>query len=168
MRNFLLALLLLPMLAAIQSTVIAQSGWAVKARPDLVLVAVLAWNIASPHTESILWALIGGIAVDNLSGGPMGSTVVALLTATLLANFTSARVWQSHIMLRIIVPVAGSVLYYLVYSLVLAFSGWRADWTSALISVFLPSVAVNTALMLLLFPPARWLATRIASRTINI
>ena len=63
MRNFLLALLLLPILAAIQSTVIAQSGWAAKARPDLVLVVVLAWNIASPHAESMLWALLGGLAV---------------------------------------------------------------------------------------------------------
>ena len=98
----------------------------------------------------------------------MGATVVALLTATLLANFTSARVWQSHILLRIIVSAAGSVLYYLVHSLVLAFYGWRADWTSALVSVILPSVAVNTALMLLLFPPARWLAARITSRTIAI
>ena len=168
MRNMLLGLLLLPMLAATQSTLIAQSGWAAKARPDLVLVVVLAWNIASPHAESILWALIGGIAMDSLSGGPMGSTVLALLTATLLANFTSARVWQSHILLRIMVSVSGSVLYYLVYSIVLALSGWRADWTSALVSIFLPSVGLNTALMLLLFPPARWLATRIAPRTILI
>jgi len=165
-RNVLLALLLLPLLAAAQSTLIPQSGWAAKARPDLVLVVVLAWNLASPHAESILWALIGGLAVDALSGGPMGASVLALLAATLLANFTSARVWQSHLFLRIAVTVPGSMLYYLIYSLVLAFSGWQADWASVSVTIFLPAAALNTALMLLLFPPARWVGARIAPRTI--
>ncbi len=168
MRNVLLAVLLLPLLAAAQSTLIPQTSLAVWAKPDLVLVVVLAWNLASPHAESILWALIGGLAVDALSGGPMGTAILALLTATVLANFTSARVWESHIFLRITVAVAGSVLYYLVYSLVLTFFGWRANWISALVSIFLPTAALNTGLMLLLFPPARWLATRISPRHIGM
>jgi hypothetical protein len=58
------------------------------------------------------------------------------------------------------------VLYYLVYSLVLAFSGWRADWASVIVTIVLPATALNTALMLLLFPPARWVGARIAPRTI--
>ena len=165
MRNVLFALLLLPLLAAAQSTLIPLLGWVAKARLDLVLVVVLAWNLASPHAESILWAFIGGLAMDALSGGPMGTTVMALLTATVLANFMSARVSESHIFLRIAVAVAGSVLYYLVYSIVLAFSGWQVDWISALASILLPASALNTALMLLLFPSARWLANRIAPRT---
>ncbi len=168
MRNILLSLLLLPLLAAAQSTLIPQLDWAAKPRPDLVLVVVLAWNLASPRAESILWALIGGLAVDALSGGPMGANVLALLAATLLANFTSAHVWQSHLFLRIAVTVAGSVLYYLVYSLVLAFSGWRADWASVFVTIFLPAAALNTAIMLLLFPPARWVGARIGPRTINM
>ncbi len=167
MRNVLLALLLLPLLAAAQSTLIPQLAWVAKARPNLVLVVVLVWNLASPQAESILWAFIGGLAVDALSGGPMGATVLALLTATVLTNFTSARVWESHIFLHITVAIAGTVLYYLTYSLVLVFSGWGAHW-STLISIFLPASALNTALMLLLFPPARWLASRIAPRTMGM
>lgn len=165
MRNVLLALLLLPVLAAAQSSLIPLSGWLTNARPDLVLVMVLVWNLASPHAESILWALIGGLAVDTVSGGPMGATVMALLTATMLANFMSARFWESHIFLRIAVAVAGSVLYYLVYSVILAFSGWQLDWISALASILLPASALNTVLTLLLFPSTRWIASRIAPRT---
>lgn len=168
MRNLLLALLLLPLLAAIQSTLIPAWGWAARAKPDLVLVVVLAWNLASPHANSMLWALIGGLAVDALSGGPMGASVLALLAASTLANFTSARVWESHIFLRIAVAVSGSVLFYLIYSLVLTFSGWRTDWMSALVSIFLPTATLNTVLMLVLFPAARWLADRIAPRTIGM
>ena len=168
MRNVLLALLLLPLLAAAQSTLIPQTIWFIRVKPDLVLVAVLAWNLASPHAESILWALIGGLAIDAISGGPMGATIVALLAATVLANFTSARVWASHIFLRIAVAVSGSILYYLVYSIVLVFSNWGDNWGNTLINMLLPATALNTILMLLVFPSARWLTTRISPRSIGI
>lgn len=164
----MLALLLLPLLAAIQSTLVPGWGWAERAKPELVLVVVLAWNLANPRASSLAWALVGGLSVDSLSGGPMGASVLALLSASALANFTSARVWDSHILLRIAVATSGSVTFYLIYLIVLTLSGWRTDWMSTLASIILPAVTLNTILMLLLFPPARWLADRIEPRTIGM
>ena len=168
MRNVVLALLLLPLLATVQSTLIPHTIWSIGAKPDLVLVAVLAWNLASPQAENILWALIGGLAIDTLSGGPMGATILALLAATVLANFTSERVWASHVFLRMAVAASGSILYYLVYSIVLMFSNWEGYWGNTLINIFLPSIALNTILMLIVFPTTRWIATRISPQSMGI
>lgn len=168
MRNVLLGLLLLPLMAAAQSTLIPQSGWLAIANPDIVLIVVLAWNLASPHTASILWAPIGGLVLDALSGGPMGTNVMALIISTMLANFTSSRVWESHILLRITVSVLASMLYYAVHGLVLVLSGWSTDLMNEIVRSILPITALNTVLLLILFPVAKWLSNRVTPRTIGM
>ncbi|MEZ4636134.1 MAG: rod shape-determining protein MreD [Caldilineaceae bacterium] len=41
-------------------------------RPDLVLLAVLAWTLFNGGYSGIVWAFVGGLWMDVLSGGPMG------------------------------------------------------------------------------------------------
>jgi len=168
LRNIIIALLLLPLLAILQSTLLPYFSWHSKIKLDLVLVIVLSWNLVYPNRESILWALIGGLMMDSLSGSHMGTSVTALVTASLIANLGSSRVWSSHIILRISVAIAGSIIYYLVYFLLLATTGWRTDWTNLPIDNLLRSIPINVLLMMLILPPARWLALRITRQDVDI
>ena len=106
--------------------------------------------------------------MDSLSGSHMGTSVTALATASLIANLGSSRVWSSHIILRISVAIAGSIIYYLVYFLLLATTGWRTDWTNLPIDNLLRSIPINVLLMMLILPPARWLALRITRQDVDI
>lgn len=61
-------------------------------KPDLVLVLAVVIAMAVGFEESIVWALIGGLLLDVLSGRPLGATALGLLLVTgmaaLIARFT--------------------------------------------------------------------------------
>ncbi len=167
MRNIIIGLLVLPLLAILQSTLLPYFSWYSIFKLDLVLVAVLSWNLVYPNIEGMLWALIGGLIMDSLSGAHMGTSITALVIASLIANSWGSRIWSSHIILRISVAIAGSIIYYLVYFLLLATTGWRTDWTNLPIDNLLRSIPINVLLMMLILPPARWLALRITQEGID-
>lgn len=167
MRNIIIGLLVLPLLAILQSTLLPYFSWYSIFKLDLVLVAVLSWNLVYPNIEGMLWALIGGLIMDSLSGAHMGTSITALVIASLIANSWGSRIWSSHIILRILAAVAGSTMYYLVYLLLLATTGWSADWTDIPIDNLLPSIAINVMIMILILPIVRWLALRITQEGID-
>ena len=168
MRNIIIALLVLPLLAILQSTLLPYFSWYAVFKVNLVLVTVLSWNLAYPHTEGILWALIGGLMLDSLSGSHMGTSIIALCIASLTTNWAGSHAWSSHIILRLFTSISGIIIYYLIYVLLLAVTGWSADWTSLPINHLLPSTIINTLAMILIFPIVRWLSSRITRQGINI
>ena len=142
MRNIIIGLLVLPLLAILQSTLLPYFSWYSIFKLDLVLVAVLSWNLVYPNIEGMLWALIGGLIMDSLSGAHMGTSITALVIASLIANWWGSRIWSSHIILRLFTSISGIIIYYLIYVLLLAVTGWSADWTSLPINHLLPSTII--------------------------
>ena len=49
------------------------------ARPNLVVLVAASWSIAATPAEAVWWAFWGGLAVDLLSGGPLGASALAAL-----------------------------------------------------------------------------------------
>jgi rod shape-determining protein MreD len=49
------------------------------ARPNLVILAAASWAVAAGAREAVWWAFLGGVAVDLLSGGPLGASALAAL-----------------------------------------------------------------------------------------
>ena len=168
MRNIILGLLVIPFLAIFQSTLLPYLNFHDKFKLDLVLVIVLSWNLAYPDSESLLWALLGGLMLDALSGTHMGINIIALTMASLIANLAGSRVWSTHIILRISVGITGTVIYYLVYFLLLTTTGWKTDWANIPIENFVRSIIINVFVIILILPTARWLAVTITKRSIDI
>jgi len=168
LRNIILGLLVIPLLAIFQSTLLPYLNFHGKFNLDLVLIIVLSWNLAYPESESLLWALLGGLMLDALSGAHMGTNIISLTLASLIANLAGIRVWSTHIILRISVGITGTIIYYLVYFLLLTITGWRTDWANLPIENFVGSIIINVFVMILILPSARWLAVKITQRTIDI
>jgi len=159
LRNIIVALLVLPLLAILQSTLLPYFSWYAVFKVNLVLVTVLSWNLVYPHTEGVLWALIGGLMMDSLSGSHMGTSIIALCIASLIANWAGSRAWSSNIILRLFTSISGIIIYYLIYLLLLATTGWSADWTSIPINHLLPSTIINALATILILPILRWLSS---------
>ena len=168
MRNIIIALLVLPLLAILQSTLLPYFSWYSIFKLDLVLVAVLSWNLVYPNVEGMLWALIGGLIMDSLSGAHMGTSIIALCIASLIANWAGSHGWSNHIILRLFTSISGIIIYYLIYLLLLATTGWSADWTSIPINHLLPSTTINAFATILIFPIVRWLSSRITRQGIYL
>ena len=167
MTPLLLGIGLLPLAALLQSSVLPQLPFPAL-RPDLMLVIVLAWNLARSHRDGLLWAFAGGLMLDTFSAGPFGALLLALFVVCLAANFIGTPLWDANPLLPLLGTVAGVALYHAIYLGVLLLWGWQLDWRSAASSVVLPAVFLDTALMLLAYPLARRIARRIAAPQVSL
>ncbi len=123
--------------------------------PDLVLVAVISWTILRGPTEGLVWAIIGGIGLDLLSGGPFGVMTIALVITSLLASLGYGRVFGGYLILPLALTFPLSLVYYLTYTLLLSVLNEPIAWLPALTSVILPASVMNIVAMLFLFPLLR-------------
>ena len=128
--------------------------------PDLVLVAVIGWTLLRGPGEGLVWALIGGLALDLLSGGPFGATTVALVIASLLASLGYGRVFGGYLTLPLALTFPLSLAYYLVYTLILSVLKEPIAWIPALADIILPASVLNIAAMVFIYPLLRLLHRR--------
>lgn len=152
--------MLLPILAVGQTTVAIHFEWA-GGRSNLLLVTVLAWNLVSRDVGGLLWAFVGGLSLDALSGGPLGASVLALLFVSFIGYIIGGHIWATHWVLPLMAVTLASLIYHLVYLCVLTISGWPVNWVTAITNTTLPSAALNFLLMIPVYPGMRWVAKRI-------
>lgn len=144
---YLIGLPLLVLAAVAQSAALAH--WRLlNGGADLVLLLALSWTLAGDWRGGMVWAFVGGLCLDLLSGGPIGAATPGLVLMAYLASLTEGRFWRSHILLPLAAVLFGSVGFHLIQLFVLNASGFRLDVPSALWRTVLPSTLINTALML--------------------
>lgn len=102
--------------------------------PHLVLVFGVIWVIAGRLEAALVWALVGGLALDVLGQRPLGSSAFALLIAIGLASVIGGLLDR----VRIVAPVVAAAIASPVYSMLLLVA------TSALTAATLSSAALNT------------------------
>jgi rod shape-determining protein MreD len=121
------------------------------AQPHLVFVLAVISTVAAGLDSGLVWAFVGGIALDTLAQRPLGSTAFALLIAVGLTSLLA----RSLARLRPIVAIIATALLSVVYSmtLVLLFSVLRppAALTDPL-RIVLPSVLYDVVVAAVLGP----------------
>ena len=135
---------------------------------DLVLLLSLNWTLVGEWRGGPLWALMGGICLDLLSGGPFGASALGLVLVAYLASLSEGRFWSSHVLLPLASVLLGTVVYHVVYLAVLAATGHSVSWVPSLSQVTLPTVLLNTLLMLPVFHFARWLHSALYPATVSL
>lgn len=126
-------------------------------RPNLMLLVVLAWTMIRGIDEGLIWAFVGGLILDLLSGGPLASIALALLAAAYLAGQSLVEGMGSEAVRLVILTVLGATVYHLALLFILDWSGRTMDWGFSLLHVAGPSVLVNGVLAPFLLPLMRWL-----------
>jgi len=141
---------------------LAQTVWLSRvslwgARPDLMLLTVLAWAVIRGMDEGMVWGLIGGLIVDLFSGGPLGATALALLAAAFLTGQPWGQGIGSPIMRLLLLAFAAGLVYHLVLLAVLAWTGYGVEWGPAILRVAGPSALLNAVLAPFVQRPLKWL-----------
>ena len=106
------------------------------AQPHLVFVLTVVATVAAGLDTGLVWAFVGGIALDTLGPRPLGTTAFALLITVGLTSLLARLLAR----IRPIVAIIATALLSLVYSMTLAF----------LFSVLRPSAALPDPLRILL------------------
>jgi rod shape-determining protein MreD len=97
------------------------------AQPHLVFVMAVVWTVAVGLDSGLVWAFVGGLALDTLAQRPLGSTAFALL----IVVGATAVICRSLARIRPVVAIIATLLLSLVYSmtLILLFSVLRPPST---------------------------------------
>lgn len=138
-------------MAAILESTITQYLRVGDAQPHLVFVLAVVTTVAAGIDSGLVWAFVGGLALDTLAQRPLGSTAFALLV-TVGATSVLAR---SLIRIRPIVAVVATAVLSLVYSMTLVslFSVLRPPAAlSDPLSIVLPSVLYDVIVATFLGP----------------
>jgi len=126
-------------------------------KPDLVLLMVISWSLLRGAQEGVIWALIGGMGLDLLSGAPFGTSTVALVALSLLAGMGELSVFRTHITLPLIATLIATLAYDLFFLLLLHMQGCSIAWTDSLNKVVLPSTLFNVLLAPFVYKALYWL-----------
>ena len=70
-------------LAALVQSTAANRLAIVGVKPDLVLLLILIGTLVYGLQPGLVWAFLGGLMLDIFSGGPMGSSSLALIAAAI-------------------------------------------------------------------------------------
>jgi rod shape-determining protein MreD len=122
-----------------------------------MLLVVLVWAVLRGVDEGMVWGLIGGLALDVLSGGPMGANTLALLAAALLAGQSWGRGIGSALVRLLLLAFVAILAYHLVLLFVLSWTGYLVDWGWAILRVAGPSALLNMILAPFVQVPLGWL-----------
>jgi rod shape-determining protein MreD len=126
-------------------------------KPELMLMVIASWSLLRGTKEGLVWAFIGGICLDLLSGVSFGMMTIALLTASFIAGLGESSVFRTHIVLPLVVALTTTLVYDLVILVVLDLTGHPVVWLDSLTRITVPSAVVNALFMPLVFWPLQWL-----------
>lgn len=127
------------------------------ARPDMMLLVVLAWSLVRGTEEGVVWGFVGGLMIDLFSGGPVGMTALALVAVAFLAGQPWGEGLGFPLLRILLLALSGIVIYHLLVLLTLALFGYTVDWGFSILRVAGPSALLNLALVPFVHQPLAWL-----------
>jgi rod shape-determining protein MreD len=158
---------LLLVLAILQASIVSRlTIWGVFA--DLPLLVVVNWSLLQGAREGMVWGFVGGLAVDLLSGAPFGAATLSLLAVGVLSGLGHKTVFRGHFALPLVAVFLGTILYNLLFLLVLQIAGQTVAWLDSLVRMVLPSAALNAALTPIVFGLMRWLYIRLRREEVEL
>jgi rod shape-determining protein MreD len=120
------------------------------AHPHLVLVLGVIWAVAAGAESGLVWAFVGGLALDVLAPRPLGATAVALLLALGAVSLAARPLGRFRPAAPILLTPVASVVSSVALLIALGIAGTPA--AADAISRLMPGVAYDTALAALLGP----------------
>jgi len=157
------ALPLLLVVALLQATVMPHLVlWGVF--PNLPLVIVASWGLLRGSGQGLTWGLVAGVALDLFSGAPFGTSILTLIAIGALSGQAKRIPLHTDVTLSLITVFAASILYGLLFLLLLQVQGQTVLWWDTLIRIIIPAAALNVILTPVVFPLLRWVYNRYFSQ----
>ena len=158
---------LLVTLAILQSTIVSHFRmWGVFA--DLPLLVVVSWSLLRGPWEGLIWGFIAGAAVDIFSGAPFGAATFGLIAAGLLSGLGQSTVFRSQLFLPLLAMLLATIVYDMLFLIVVSISGYSVSWMDSLLHLILPSAVLNAVLTPVVFVIMRWLKTRLGREEMEL
>ena len=116
-------------------------------RINLVLVLVAAWSLVGGTQDGLLAGLVGGMALDLMSGTPFGLHTVLLGLIGWGTAVGGGTLERGGLALLFGTAVLTTVAYYGMMVLVLRILGWDLPGLMRFVNVLVPTIVLNALLM---------------------
>ena len=150
---------LLAVVALLQVTV-APRITVLGAKPDFVLLAVVAWSLLRGTGEGIIWGFVGGLCLSLFSGGPFALPALALIAVGFFSGLGHTNIYRSQIALPLVTTLVATLIYGSFSLFLLYITGRSVVWLDTLLRVMLPSMVFNGLLIIPVYVAFRWLNHR--------
>ncbi len=137
-------------------------------RADLLFTIILSWTLLAGAEQGIVWALVGGVLQDLLTGVPLGTSALVLVVVMFAISSLVGQVGRSNILLPPLVAGAGTAIYHLILLVVYAVLGRGSPIGYSLLNVTLPTVLLNVILILPIFRAMGVLFEAIRPRRVSL
>lgn len=145
--TYLIGLPTIALLAILQTSLVSHLRL-LEGRPDLVLLAVVAWALTGRGHEAMILGFAGGLFLDAFSAVPLGVSSTALVIVAAIASYSEGQFWGINPIMQLAAVLVGSVGYYTAIIFALVATGQPLDLQLAFGRVVLPGVFVNLVLAL--------------------
>ncbi|NLG27536.1 MAG: rod shape-determining protein MreD [Chloroflexi bacterium] len=127
------------------------------ASPDLVLMLAVACVLRLGLRDSLPVVLAGGLIVDILTGAPFGCAIASLVVVSVLVSLVNVNIPHTVRVWPYLAIAVASLLYGLLWMVILSLSGRTVPWGAMLVREVLPAVLMNTlAMPLMLLIASIW------------
>lgn len=151
--SLLLGFPLMLMAALLQATILPRLR-ILGGQPDLVTLIVLAWSILDREQEGMVWAFVGGICLDLLSGTPLGISSLAMVPIAYAVGLTELTVYRNNYLLPVALAALCGLGYHVIIVLALGILfNLSLSWPFSFFYVTLPSIFFDVFLII----PVLWL-----------
>ncbi|GMR10607.1 MAG: hypothetical protein BMS9Abin28_1428 [Anaerolineae bacterium] len=145
--TYLIGIPTIALLAILQTSLVSHLRL-LEGRPDLVLLAVVAWALTGRGHEAMILGFAGGLFLDAFSAVPLGVSSAALVIVAAIASYSEGQFWGINPIMQLAAVLVGSGVYYLAVILTLFATGQPLDLQLAFGRIVLPGVFVNLLLAL--------------------
>jgi rod shape-determining protein MreD len=150
---------LLALVAVLQATV-APHLTVLGARPDLMLLTVVAWALLRGTREGMVWGFVGGLLLSLFSGGPFAYAALVLVAVGFLSGLGQTTVTRGRIVLPLLAVLLATLLHGLLSLFLLYVTGRPVMWLDSLVRVLLPAIVLNCLLSIPVYAGFRRLHRR--------
>jgi rod shape-determining protein MreD len=119
---------------------------------DLVLLLAVARSIRRGIEDGLVWAILGGLALDTLSAEPFGVSVIAVGVAVVVAGSIGPTMRRTSVLLPLVITPLASVVATLGAAFLLALLGRTISWPATVALVVLPGAVIDSIAMLVVYP----------------
>jgi rod shape-determining protein MreD len=158
----------LSLLLALAQTTVVGSVTLLGVHPNLLLLFATSWVLRRGLSEGVLIGVIGGIVLDVTSAAPFATAMLSLCVGISLAAIGEINVFQGAWYLKYLVIAGATLLFNLVFTLVLSLSGYDAFLASSLGRVIAPELLVHIVLMPVAYSLVKWLCTRLEPPVVEL
>lgn len=144
---YLIGIPVIALLAILQTSLVSHLRL-LEGRPDLVLLAVVAWALTGRGNEAMVLGFVGGLFLDAFSVVPLGVSSAALVIVAAIASYSEGQFWGINPIMQLAAILVGSMVYYATIIITLVAIGQPVDLQVALGRIVLPSLFVNLLLTL--------------------